>query len=134
MKLVTVNEIMIPQEKVITISSLDTVRDCLIAMQKNNVKSIIVEKDNAHDAFGIVTYTNILDAVFSQDGDIDLLNVYDICTKPIIQVSSTLNIKYAAQMMINTKVNRLLVTDRGALLGLLSMNDIVAVLIKSAQD
>jgi len=134
MELITVSQIMIPQDKIITIASLDTVRVCLNKMQEHQVKSIIVEKDNAHDAFGIVTYTNILDAVFSQDGDIDLLNVYDICTKPVIQVSAELNIKYAAQMMINTKVNRLLVTDSGKLLGLLSMNDIVSVLMKSAQD
>jgi len=134
MELITVSQIMIPQENIVTISSLDTVRTCLIKMQEKKVKSIIVEKDNPHDAFGIVTYTNILDAVFSQDSDIDLLNVYDICTKPVIQVSSNLNIKYAAQMMINTKVNRLLVTDSGKLLGLLSMNDIVAVLMKSANS
>lgn len=134
MKLVTVNEIMIPKEKIVTISSLETVRNCLKAMKDNNVKSIIVEKDNAHDAYGIVTYTNILNHIFSQDGDMDLLNVYDIATKPIIQISSELNIKYAAQMMINYNINRILVTEKGELLGLISMNDIVAVLAKFAQE
>jgi signal-transduction protein with cAMP-binding, CBS, and nucleotidyltransferase domain len=134
MKLVTVGEIMIPREKVITISSLETVRNCLKIMQAKKVKSIIVEKDNAHDAYGIVTYTNILNAIFSQEGDMDLLNVYDIATKPIIQVSSELNIRYAAQMMTNNNVNRLLVTGNGELLGLLSMNDIVAVLMNFAQE
>ncbi len=134
MKLVTVEEIMIPKEKVKTISSLETVRSCLRIMQDSNVKSIIVEKDNAHDAFGIVTYTNILDAIFSQEGDMDLLNVYDIATKPIIQVSAELNIRYAAQMMINNNVNRLVVTGNSELLGLVSMNDIVAVLMQFAQE
>ncbi len=134
MKLVTVEEIMIPRDKIITISSLETVRNCLQIMQEKKVKSIIVEKDNAHDAYGIVTYTNILNAIFSQDGDMDLLNVYDIATKPIIQLSANLNIKYAAQMMINNNVNRLIVTSNGELLGLLSMNDIVAVLMRFAQD
>lgn len=134
MKLVTVDEIMIPSEKVATISSLETVRNCLKIMQAKKVKSIIVEKDNAHDAYGIVTYTNILDAIFSQEGDMDLLNVYDIATKPIIQVSSELNIRYAAQMMTNNNVNRLLVTGNGELLGLLSMNDIVSVLMRFAQE
>jgi signal-transduction protein with cAMP-binding, CBS, and nucleotidyltransferase domain len=134
MKLVTVEEIMIPKEKVASISSLETVRNCLKIMQDKGVKSIIVEKDNAHDAFGIVTYTNILDAIFSQEGDMDLLNVYDIATKPIIQISAELNIRYAAQMMINNNVNRLLVTGNGELVGLLSMNDIVSVLMKFAQE
>jgi len=134
MKLVTVNEIMIPSEKVITVSSLESVRGCLKIMQEKQVKSIVVEKDNVHDAYGIVTYTNILDAIFAQDGDMDLLNVYDIATKPIIQVSSELNIRYAAQLMINNNVNRLLVTGNSDLLGLVSMNDIVAVLMKFAQE
>jgi len=134
MKLVTVNEIMIPKEKVATISSLETVRNCLNIMQTKKVKSIIVEKNNAHDAYGIVTYTNILNAIFSQEGDMDLLNVYDIATKPIIQVSAELNISYAAQMMINNNVNRLLVSGNNELLGLISMNDIVEVLMQVAQE
>lgn len=134
MKLVTVNDIMIPKNRVITISSLESVRNCLKIMEEKKVKSIIVKKDNAYDAFGIVTYTNILNAIFSQDGDMDLLNVYDIATKPIIQISADLNIKYAAQMMINNSVNRLLVTGNGDLLGLVSMNDIVSVLMKFAQE
>ena len=134
MQLVTVNEIMTPREKVVTISSLETVRNCLRIMQAKNVKSIIVEKNNPHDAYAIVTYTNILHAIFSQEGDMDLLNVYDIATKPIIQVSAELNIRYAAQMMTNNNVNRLLVTGNGDLLGLLSMNDIVSVLMNFAQE
>ncbi len=134
MKLVTVQEIMIPREQIITIPSLESVRNCLHVMQEKKVKSIIVEKDNPHDAYGIVTYTNILNAIFTQDGDMDLLNVYDIATKPIIQVSANLNIKYAAQMMINNNVNRLIVTQNGELLGLVSMNDIVAVLMQFAQE
>jgi len=134
MKLVTVEEIMIPRKDIITIPSLASVRNCLQVMQEKKVKSIIVEKDNPHDAFGIITYTNILHAIFSQDGDMDLLNVYDIATKPIIQVSANLNIKYAAQMMTNNDVNRLLVTRDGELMGLLSMNDIVAVLMRFSQE
>ncbi len=134
MRLVTVQEIMIPVDKVISISSVESVRNCLKIMQEKKVKSIIVGKDNPHDAYGIVTYTNILHGIFSQDGDMDLLNVYDIATKPIIQVAAELNIKYAAQMMINHGVNRLLVTGNGALLGIVSMNDIVAVLMKFAEE
>jgi len=134
MRLVTVKEIMIPVDEVISIPSVENVRNCLKTMQENKVKSIIVEKDNPHDAYGIVTYTNILHGIFAQDGDMDLLNVYDIATKPIIQISAELNIKYAAQMMIEHGVNRLLVTGNGELLGIVSMNDIVAVLMKFAQE
>lgn len=63
-----------------------------------------------------------------------LLNVYDIATKSIIQISAELNIRYAAQMMTNNNVNHLLVTGNGDLIGLLSMNDIVSVLMNFAQE
>jgi len=134
MKLVTVADIMIPADKVTTIASFESVRNCLKLMQEQHVKSVIVEKDNPHDAFGIVTYTNVLQAVFSEDGDMDLLNVYDIATKPIIEISSELNIRYAAQMMTNNNVNRLLVTNNSEVVGLLAMNDIVSVLMQFAQE
>ena len=134
MKLVTVADVMIPKNQVITIASFESVRTCLQLMKEKNVKSIIVKKDNEHDAFGIVTYTNILHAIFAQDGDMDLLNVYDIATKPIIQVSAELNIRFAAQMMINNNVNRLLVICDSELLGLVAMNDIVSVLMEFAQE
>ncbi len=134
MRVVTVNEIMIPRTKVATISSLETVRNCLQLMESRNVKSVIVERDNPHDAYGIVTYANILNAIFSQEGDMDLLNVDDISTKPIIQVSAELNIRYAAQMMTNNNVTRLLVTGHGEIIGLITMSDIVSLLIKFAQE
>ncbi len=129
-----VKDAMKPKEKVVTIAAMAKVRDLLEAMNRHNVKSVIVNKSHAHDAYGIVTYSNILEAIFSNDGDIDLLNVYDIASKPMVQISKELDIKYAARMMVNYKVTRLLVTVNGELEGLLTMNDIMKVLLKEVQS
>ena len=134
MKQHLVRDVMTPIEKIVKISPYARVRELLQLMQENDVKSVIVERTGPHDAYGIVTYSNILEAIFSHEGDMDLINVYDIATKPLIQVVNLLDIKYAAQLMVKQKVNRLSVTWEGDLVGLLTMTDIVRVLMKEAAE
>lgn len=132
MKQILVREIMTPSDRIITISPLAKVRELLQLMQEKKVKSVVVERNSAHDAFGLVTYTSILHAIFAEDSDMDLINVYDIAAKPIISVCGELNIRYAAKMMVEHKVNRLLVMQNNEMTGLVSMNDIVSILMTEA--
>ena len=92
----------------------------------------IVDRMSPHDAYGIVTYVNILHAIYQEDGDMDLLNVYDIATKPLIQIVPQLDIKYAAQLMVKHNRTRLSVTWEGRIVGLITMSDIANVLIAEA--
>lgn len=130
MKQILVKDIMTTD--VVTISPYAKVRALLNLMREKEVKSVIVERVNAHDAFGIVTYTNILKAIFSEDGDMDLLNVYDIYSKPVLMVSQELDIRYAARMMVQHDIKRLIVSHSNELMGLISMNDVVRILMDEA--
>ena len=130
MKQILVKEVMTPAERVVKISPYARVRELLSLMQERSVKSVVVDRTTPHDAYGIVTYTSILNAIFAEDGDIDLINVYDIAAKPMIQISQELDVRYAARLMVKYGVNRLLVCEGNELSGLVSMNDIVAVLMK----
>ena len=132
MKHFIVEDVMTPRNKIVMISAYAPMRELLKLMKEKNVKSVIVDRSGPHDAYGIVTYTNILNAMFSEDGDMDLINVYDISTKPLIQVVSQLDIKYAAQLMVRQGVTRLSVTWEGGLVGIVTMTDIVNVLMDEA--
>jgi CBS domain-containing protein len=118
----------------VSISPMATIREALNTMRDNKVKSLIVNKLTPSDAYGILTYKNILQAIVAEEGDIDLLNVYDTCSKPAIQISKELNVKYAAQMMVNQSIKRILVIDNNELEGILTMTNILEVLMKQAQD
>lgn len=133
MKLITVENIMTPAERIAMISPYASVRELIAMMDLKNVRSVIVERTSENDAYGIVTYTNILQAIYSNDGDMDLLNVFDIATKPMIQVVPNLDIRYAAQLMINQKIKHLSVTWEGKLTGVISMTDIARVLMAEAK-
>ena len=120
-----IKDIMIPVDKVITISPFAKVREVLDIMQKNKIKSLVINKTNDSDAYGIVTYKNILNAIVAEEGDIDLLNAYDIGSKPAFQASKNLNVKYVAKMMVNQGVKRILIIDNNELEGIITMNDII---------
>jgi len=126
-----VKEIMTPKEKLIVLPQTATVRDALAKMREYSIRSIIMDKSNINGAYGLVTFKNILQSIIAEDGDIDLLNVYDIAQAPAISVSAQLDVKYAARMMVNSSIKRLLVIDNNELVGILTMTDIIGVLMDS---
>jgi len=129
-----VENVMTQEEKLVKISPMATVRDALKLMKDNGVRSVIVEKNSDDGAYGLVTFKNILQSIVAEDGDIDLLNVYDIAAIPAIAVSAKLNIKYASQMMVNRSIKRLLIIDNNELKGILTMTDIIGVLMNSVEE
>ena len=49
---------------VITISPFSTLREALSLMKRHNIKSLVVDRQNEHDAYGLITYNNILKTIF----------------------------------------------------------------------
>ncbi len=126
-----VENVMTPADKLIQILPMATVREALELMKKNSIRSIIVDKVNPHGAYGLITFKNILQSIVAEDGDIDLLNVYDIASTPAISVSAKLDIKYASQMMIKNSIKRILILDNNELKGILTMTDIIETLMEA---
>jgi len=128
-----VKEVMTPKDKLVSISPMATVRDALKLMKEHTVRSVIVDKSSENGAYGLVTFKNILQSIVAEDGDIDLLNVYDIAAIPAMSVSAQLNVKYAAKMMVNSSIKRLLIIDNNELQGILTMTDIIGILMDSVE-
>ena len=128
-----VENVMTPMESLICVSPMESVRKALELMRTHNVRSVIVEKSNVNGAYGLITFKNILESIVSEDGDIDLLNVYDIAATPAISVSAKLNIKYASKMMVKNSIKRLLIIDNNELSGILTMSDIIENLMDSME-
>ena len=124
MSLKLVKDLMVT--RVITISPFSSLREALSLMKKHNIKSLVVDRQNEHDAYGLITYTNVLKTIIAEEGDIDLINVYDVCVKPAITVSPKLAVKHAAAMMSQHRLKRLLVTSDNQLVGWLAMDDLVS--------
>ncbi len=126
-----VENVMTPNDKLVIVSPMATVREALNLMKEHKVRSVIVEKTKVDSAYGLLTFKNILQSIVAEDGDIDLLNVYDIAATPAVSVSAKLNVKYAARMMVSSSIKRLLVIDNNELHGILTMSDIIAILMEN---
>ncbi len=128
-----VENVMTQKEKLVMISAMSTVREALKLMKEHKVRSVIVDKTSEDGAYGIVTFKNILQSIVAEDGDIDLLNVYDIATIPAFSTSAKMHVKYAAKMMVKSSIKRLLVVDNNELQGILTMTDIIGILMNSVE-
>ena len=128
-----VENVMTTKENLVIISAMSTVREALSLMKKHQVRSVIVNKNTEDGAYGLVTFKNILQSIVAEDGDIDLLNVYDIASTPAFSVSTKLDVKYAARMMVQNSIKRLLVIDNNELYGILTMTDIIGILLDSVE-
>lgn len=118
---------------VVCVSPFAKLREALSLMKNHNVKSLVVEKQHPNDAYGLITYTNILKTVVAEDGDIDLLNVYDACAKPALAVGKSLAVRQVASLMTEHRVKRILVLEDNDLLGFVTMDDIMAVLLEQVE-
>jgi len=120
----TVKDVMV--REVITISPYSTLREALSLMKERQVKSLVVERQHAHDAYGLLSYRDLLQTVVAEEGDVDLLNVYDAATIPAITIGEDLSVRQAAALMSRYHLSRLVVVEGSQLVGLLAMNDILA--------
>jgi signal-transduction protein with cAMP-binding, CBS, and nucleotidyltransferase domain len=118
---------------VATISPFATLREAMSLMKRLNLKSLVVDKNGPSDAYGLITYTNIVKTVVAESGDIDLLNVYDACAKPALTVGQSLAVRHVAGLMTQNRIKRILVVNDNDLIGLVTMDDIVDILLKEVE-
>lgn len=112
------------RKEVATIKPYATLKEALELMKQKNLKALVVEKNAPSDAYGLITNTQILKAILAEDGDIELINVYDVYKKPAFSVSAKIDVKYAVKIMIEHNIKRVVVTDNNELKGVLSLTDL----------
>ncbi|MDX2231914.1 MAG: CP12 domain-containing protein [Leptolyngbyaceae cyanobacterium bins.349] len=109
---------------VITVRGADTVAKAIQLMTANTVRSLIVSRRHDHDAYGIVTESDIVGQVIAYGKNPHRVRVYEIMTKPCIVVNPDLGIEYVARLFANTGIHCAPVIQE-QLLGIISMTDIL---------
>jgi len=127
-----VRDIMV--NEVITIKGIATVREAMELMKDRRIKSLVVERRTPEDAYGIVTLLDIVKKVITHGKSLDMTNVCDIMSKPLITVSAGLQVKYAASLMSDFDVKRAVIIEKGELVGIVSMEDVVYSMLDDVAD
>ncbi len=100
-----------------------SVRRAARRMQEERIGSLLVEKGG--EMVGIVTETDIVRRAVAHGSDLSKMTIHSIMTSPIATIEAARTIQDAHDMMADLSVRHLGVTDRGALVGLVSVRDIL---------
>lgn len=102
-----------------------TVMEALRTMKHVDTKSLIVNKRNDDDEFGMVLISDIARLVLAKDRSPDRVNVYEIMAKPLLPVDPDMDIRYCARYFENFNLSRAPVVENKKVIGIISYTDMV---------
>lgn len=107
------------------VDGMDTVQDALDKMCHTETKTLVVNKRNDDDAYGIVMLSDIAREVLAKDRPPSRVNIYEIMTKPAFSVDPDMDIRYCARLFSRFDISRAPVIEHGKVLGIISLSDMV---------
>jgi signal-transduction protein with cAMP-binding, CBS, and nucleotidyltransferase domain len=107
------------------VDGLATVAEAMKTMVHVETKCLIVRKRHEDDEYGIVTLADVARQVLAVDRAPERVNIYEIMTKPVIQVSPDMDIRYCARLFARLDINRAPVVEDGRVIGIVGYTDLV---------
>jgi CBS domain-containing protein len=104
----------------------ETVVKAADIMSQYNIGCLVVVKDGK--PVGIVTERDMLKRVIVPCLDPRTTKVSKVMSKPLIYGDPDMDLVYAAKFMINNNIKRLPIIDRGKLVGIVTLTDILRAL------
>ena len=102
-----------------------TVREALLAMKHPETRTLIIDKRDADDEYGLVLISDIAKKILAADRSPDRVNLYEIMAKPVLSVRPEMSIKYCARLLERFSLMRAPVISEGKVLGVVSFHDLV---------
>ncbi len=118
-----VQEIMV--DKVITTKTDATVKDAVKLMNKYEIGCLVVVENGK--PVGIITERDLLKRVLAKSEKNKHKKVVEIMTKPLLSAAPNMQIEEAAKLMFHKKIKKLPIVEKGKLLGLLTLTDILRI-------
>ncbi len=118
-----VKELMRPSPRVV--DGLATVEEALDVMRRENVGSLVIDRRHEGDEYGLVVLADIASKVIAENRSPARTNVYEVMSKPVLTVDADMDIKYAIRLLSRFGLSRALVTEGGALVGIVTVREMV---------
>jgi signal-transduction protein with cAMP-binding, CBS, and nucleotidyltransferase domain len=106
------------------ISEEASIQEAAKQMHARQIGSLLVKKGAVFS--GIITETDVVEAVAEQPDEVRQLLVKKIMSSPIITVDRHMSPNYARDMMADRKIRHLAVTEQESIVGIISVRDLLA--------
>jgi CBS domain-containing protein len=109
----------------VVVDGLTTVSEGLVMMRDRNISSLIVERRNEQDEYGIVLVTDVAREVVNSNRVPARTHLYEVMTKPAPSLDGEMNVRYAIRLMQRLGLTHALVVEGRRLIGIVTLRDLV---------
>lgn len=124
----------VARQTVHEIDGVASVKSAIAEMKRYSVSSLVIARRDDGDEHGIVTVQDIASKVVAHNRSTERVSVYEIMTKPAITVNAEMNVKYAIRLLARLGLGRALVMERGELLGIVTLRDLVLAFVDDGEE
>jgi len=107
------------------VSPQGTAADAIHLMRAKRIRSLIVDREDDTDAYGIITYSDLVNKVFARRLDPAKVSIAEITTKPLVVINPNLRVEYVAQLFAKTGISHAPVFSEHKLIGVIAKTDLV---------
>ena len=96
------------------------VLSALKIMKEVGATSLIVERRDENDEYGMLLFSDVAKEVIAKDRAPERVNVYEIMAKPVLTVRPDMEIRYCARMFDNFGISHAPVVENDKIVGIVS--------------
>jgi len=111
-------------KSLITLPESSTAREVAIAMSGKDVGSVIITRDS--HPVGIITERDLVERVIARGLNPDITIAKNIMSSPLSVIDPKAEIMEAARKMAKLRIRRLVVVDRGEMVGIITSRDVLS--------
>ena len=107
---------------IISVKTTDLVREAVDVMVRNDIGAVVVTEDGK--PVGILTERDVLkNTCFNES--CGRVGVESIMSKPLITIDADSSLGEAASLMMKRNIRRLLVEEKGKIIGIITQKDVI---------
>jgi CBS domain-containing protein len=119
---------------VVIVSPLATVQEAVEKMIESGTQTVIVDRADEDDAYGILTFQEVVYRVIARSLSPTKTRVADVMVKPLIVVNPNLRLPFVAQLMARVGIQNSPVIAEHKLVGIVSSSDLVKALVREKNN
>lgn len=112
-------------DKVVTTKKDATVKEAVELMNKHEIGCLVVVENE--EPVGIITERDLLKRVLAESKETKNMKVEEVMSTPILYVTPNVEVEDAAKLMIQNKIKKLPVVEKGKLRGLVTLTDLLRI-------
>ncbi len=106
-----------------------SVQEAILLMRSKRIRSLMVNPIDDNDAYGIVTYTDIVKKVFAEGRNPAQVKVAEIAVKPLFVINPSLRVELVAKLFARAGISHAPVLSEHKIIGVISKADLVQNLV-----